>query len=64
MIPTARGVSDGCLRSRCCRTAIRRFEPIPLHESERTRVTRLFLAGRTVIREQPLGSDAVVAAGA
>ena len=29
-----------------------------LHESERTRVTRLFLAGRTVIRKEPLGPDA------
>ena len=30
-----------------------------LHESGRTRVTRLFLAGRTVIRKEPLGPDAV-----
>jgi hypothetical protein len=30
-----------------------------LHESGRTRVTRLFLPGRTVIRKQPLGPDAV-----
>ena len=30
----------------------------PVHESERTRVTRLFLAGRTVIRKEPLGPDA------
>src|SRR5882757_2177246 len=29
-----------------------------LHESERTRVTRLFLAGGTVIRKEPLGADA------
>ena len=29
-----------------------------VHESERTRVTRLLLLGRTVIRKQPLGSDA------
>jgi hypothetical protein len=29
-----------------------------LHESARTRVTRLFLHGRTVIRKQPLGPDA------
>ena len=29
-----------------------------VHESERTRVTRLFLAGRTVIRKEPLGPDA------
>src|SRR5919109_1327480 len=29
-----------------------------LHESERTRVTRLFLPGRTVIRKEPLGPDA------
>ena len=29
-----------------------------LHESGRTRVTRLFLAGRTVIRKEPLGPDA------
>ena len=29
-----------------------------VHESERTRVTRLFLSGRTVIRKQPLGPDA------
>jgi serine/threonine protein kinase len=28
-----------------------------LHESERTRVTRLFLAGGTVIRKEPLGAD-------
>jgi serine/threonine protein kinase len=30
-----------------------------LHESGRTRVTRLFLPGRTVIHKQPLGPDAV-----
>ena len=29
-----------------------------VHESARTRVTRLFLAGRTVIRKEPLGPDA------
>jgi hypothetical protein len=29
-----------------------------LHESERTRVTRLFVPGRTVIRKEPLGPDA------
>ena len=29
-----------------------------LHESERTRVTRLFFPGRTVIRKEPLGPDA------
>jgi signal transduction histidine kinase len=29
-----------------------------LHGSERTRVTRLFLAGRTIIRKEPLGPDA------
>src|SRR3954470_15628615 len=29
-----------------------------LHESARTRVTRLFFDGRTVIRKQPLGPDA------
>ena len=29
-----------------------------LHESERTRVTRLFLPERTVIRKEMLGSDA------
>ena len=29
-----------------------------LHESERTRVTRLFSPGRTVIRKEPLGPDA------
>ena len=29
-----------------------------VHESERTRVTRLFLAERTVIRKEPLGPDA------
>ena len=29
-----------------------------VHSSERTRVTRLFLPGRTVIRKQPLGPDA------
>ena len=29
-----------------------------LHESARTRVTRLFLPGRTVIRKEPLGADA------
>ena len=28
-----------------------------LHESERTRVTRVFLSGRTVIRKEPLGPD-------
>ena len=28
-----------------------------VHESERTRVTRLFLSGRTVIRKEPLGPD-------
>ena len=29
-----------------------------VHDSERTRVTRLFLPGRTVIRKEPLGPDA------
>ena len=29
-----------------------------LHESARTRVTRLFFNGRTVIRKEPLGPDA------
>ncbi|MCU1651287.1 MAG: serine/threonine protein kinase, partial [Pseudonocardia sp.] len=29
-----------------------------VHESQRTRVTRLFLPGGTVIRKQPLGADA------
>ncbi|MEV8612967.1 AAA family ATPase [Amycolatopsis sp. NPDC051373] len=29
-----------------------------LHESDRTRVSRLFLTGRTVIRKEPLGPDA------
>ncbi|HEX6450430.1 MAG TPA: AAA family ATPase [Trebonia sp.] len=29
-----------------------------VHQSSRTRVTRLFLAGRTVIRKDPLGPDA------
>jgi serine/threonine protein kinase len=29
-----------------------------LHESERTRVTRLFLPGRTVVLKEPLGPDA------
>src|SRR5271165_1024980 len=29
-----------------------------VHESARTRVTRLFFAGRTVIRKEPLGPDA------
>jgi signal transduction histidine kinase len=29
-----------------------------LHTSERTRVTRLFFTGRTVIRKEPLGADA------
>ena len=29
-----------------------------LHESERTRVSQLFLAGRTVVRKEPLGPDA------
>jgi signal transduction histidine kinase len=29
-----------------------------LHESERTRVTRLFLPGRSVVRKEPLGPDA------
>ncbi|GAB3828712.1 ATP-binding protein [Dactylosporangium cerinum] len=29
-----------------------------VHESERTRVTRLFLAGRTVVLKEPLGPDA------
>ena len=29
-----------------------------LHESARTRVTRLFFPGRTVIRKEPLGPDA------
>jgi serine/threonine protein kinase len=28
-----------------------------LHESERCRVTRLFLPGRTVVRKEPLGAD-------
>src|ERR1700688_1830662 len=29
-----------------------------VHSSERTRITRLFLPGRTVIRKEPLGPDA------
>src|ERR1700746_1760662 len=29
-----------------------------VHQSERTRVTRLFLPGGTVIRKEPLGPDA------
>ena len=29
-----------------------------VHSSERTRITRLFLPGRTVIRKEPLGADA------
>ena len=29
-----------------------------VHSGERTRVTRLFLSGRTVIRKEPLGPDA------
>src|ERR1700759_4792087 len=29
-----------------------------VHASERTRITRLFLPGRTVIRKEPLGPDA------
>jgi hypothetical protein len=29
-----------------------------VHESERTRITRIFLPGRTVIRKEPLGPDA------
>jgi len=29
-----------------------------VHESGRTRVTRLFLPGRTVIRKEPVGADA------
>src|SRR3954447_8697569 len=29
-----------------------------VHESADTRVTRLFLAGRTVVRKEPLGPDA------
>ena len=29
-----------------------------VHESERTRITRLFHAGRAVIRKEPLGPDA------
>ena len=28
-----------------------------VHSSERTRITRLFLPGRTVIRKEPLGPD-------
>ena len=30
----------------------------PVHESERSRVTRLFSAGRSVICKEPLGPDA------
>src|SRR6201994_2432383 len=37
-------------------------DPFPraeiVHSSERTRITRLFLPGRTVIRKEPLGPDA------
>jgi hypothetical protein len=29
-----------------------------VHRSERSRVTRVFLPGRTVIRKEPLGPDA------
>jgi hypothetical protein len=34
-----------------------------VHFSARTRITRLFLPGRTVIRKEPLGPDAVTAEG-
>jgi hypothetical protein len=34
--------------------------PAVVHESARTRVTRLTLGGRTVIRKQPLGTDAAL----
>jgi len=35
-----------------------------VHESERTRVTRLFFPGRTVIRKEPLGPDGETPAAA
>jgi hypothetical protein len=35
-----------------------RVRAVLLHESERTRVTRLFLPGRTVVRKEPLGPGA------
>ena len=48
---------DGSKR-RCCpaRDPFLRAEIV--HASERTRITRLFLPGRTVIRKEPLGPDA------
>ena len=44
------------------RTGVRRFGPRPCTRASARRVTRLFLAGRTVVRKEPLGPDA--AAGA
>src|ERR1700757_740561 len=47
---------------RCAMEARPDQDPFPraeiVHESERTRITRLFLPGRTVIRKEPLGPDA------
>ena len=40
------------------RTGIRPVGLEVVHESARTRVTRLFLPGRTLIRKEPLGPDA------
>ena len=49
----------GWLRSACCRDGDPPVQAETLHESGRTRVTRLFLPGRTVILKEPLGPDAV-----
>jgi len=48
-------VSDG-IGGAAGRSSARSTEIV--HESERTRVTRLFLSGRAVIRKEPLGPDA------
>jgi hypothetical protein len=42
----------------CGPARIRSPGPEVVHSSERTRITRLFLHGHTVIRKEPLGPDA------
>ena len=45
-------------RPRCGPARIGPSGPRVVHSSERTRITRLFLPGRAVIRKEPLGPDA------
>ena len=51
-------VPDGSKRRRSAARPGSALRAEIVHSSERTRITRLFLPGRTVIRKEPLGPDA------